>query len=240
MAAPSEKEMLYVGNAYTENNDGRVCFDLPKGLIDWNEYAQLSLGETALRNPDPNVLRKNFFEVGRVSVLKFEAIVPSSISRTNWLLLHENGCDQVRPTLLRGEVMYDVDRNFRIIGRRPASSKACIGGSDKNVRAAFVLRGTTAGAWSSHRAALETDRPGHFLLSLLGQHFAFTNPDATVPRVKDVLLFKVAEQKSVILVVWESDRKCEKGCCEFAYSLYEMGSEGLLQPLGENLYGCDV
>jgi hypothetical protein len=68
----------------------------------------------------------------------------------------------------------------------------------------------------------------------------FTNPEATGPQVKNVLLFKVAEQTSVVLVVWASDRNCEKGCCEFSYSLDKIGSEGRLHQIGENLYGCDV
>ena len=64
--------------------------------------------------------------------------------------------------------------------------------------------------------------------------------EAAVPRVKEVLFFKISEQKSVILVVWDPDRKCEKTCCEFAYSLYEIRSDGCLHLLGESLHGCDV
>lgn len=66
------------------------------------------------------------------------------------------------------------------------------------------------------------------------------NRDGEVPRVKDALLFNISQQKSVILVVWDPDRNCERGCCEFAYSLFEIGSEGRLHLLGENFYGCDV
>lgn len=239
ITVPRQNETLHVFRAYTDINDGRVCFDLPEGLIDWNQYAQRILGQDVLKDPDPNVLRKNYFEVGRVSRLKFEAAVPTSIFHINWFLLHENGCDQVRPTLLRGEVTYGVDQNFKAIDRRPASGRACVGSSNKNVRA-FVIRGSGATTWSTHRSALETDTPGHFLLSLFGQRLAFSKPEEAVPRVKDVLLFNISQQKPVILVVWDPDRNCEKGCCEFAYSLYEIGSDGHLHLLGENFYGCDV
>ena len=189
--------------------------------------------------PDPGVLRKNFFDVGQVSNVKFEATMPISISNMKWLLLHEKGYLQVRPTMLRGEVMYDVDKNFRIKDRRPASGKACVRLGDRNVRAAFIVGGTDATAWSSQRTSLQTESPGHFALSLFGHRLNFSNPNA-VPRVKDVLVFTISPNQSVLLVVWDSDRKCEKGCCEYAYSLYEVGGEGRLVPLGDNFYGCDV
>ena len=237
---PIEQESLYVGRAYAETNDAAVCFDLPEGLVDWDEYAQRSLGEKAFKNPDTTALRKNFFEVGRVSVLRFEAAVPTSIARVDWFLLHENGSDKVRPAILRGEVMYDVDRNFSIIRRRPAFGKACIGAANKNIRAAFVIRGTGATTWSSHRTAVDAVGPAQFSLTLSGKRFAFTKPEIAVPRIKDVLLFKIGEEKSVILVVWDPDRNCEKVCCEFAYTLYEMGDEGRLRLLAENFYGCDI
>jgi hypothetical protein len=234
-------ETPYVGRAYTETNYSGVCFDLPEGLIDWNQYAERVLGENVFKNPDPNTLRKNCAnEMGTLSTLTFEAPVPSSIGGMSWLLLHETGFEQIRPTLLRGEVMYDVNRNFRILKRRPAYGKACTAGNSKNIRAAFVIKGDRPTSWSSHRTALDAGGPEQFFLTLSGKRFTFTKPRIAVPRIKDVLVFDRSEHKSVILVIWDPDRNCEKACCEFAYTLYEIGSEDRFRLLAENFYGCDV
>ena len=57
ITVPRQEETLLEGRAYTENNDGGVCFDLPEGMIDWNQGAQRILGEDAWKNPAPSVLR---------------------------------------------------------------------------------------------------------------------------------------------------------------------------------------
>ena len=240
IAVSRQQNEVHVSRAYTETNDGGVCFDLPEGLVDWNQYAERILGERTFKNPDPNTLRKNFFEAGGVSRLTFEAAAPTSVSKIKWFLLHENGCDQVQPAILRGEVTYDVNRNFRVIRRRPASGMACVKRVNNSIRAAFALRGTGPAVWSSHRAALQTDKADHFVLSSFGRVFTFTKPESAVPRIKDVLLFKISEQKSIILVVWDSDPKCESACCEFAYTLYEIGSDQPLRLIAQNFYRCDV
>lgn len=231
---------LQVCRAYTETNDGGVCFDLPEGLVDWNQYAERILGERSFKNPDPDTLRKNFFEIGGVSSLRFETDVPTSISKTKWFLLHENGCSLVQPTILRGQVTYDVNENFGVIQRRPAYGMACIKGTSNNMRAAFALKGTGSTVWSYHRATLQAGKIDQFALSLFGQVFTFAKPESAVPRVKDVMLFKIDDQKSVILVVWDPDRKCERACCESAYTLYEIGTDHALHLIAENFYQCDV
>jgi hypothetical protein len=61
-----------------------------------------------------------------------------------------------------------------------------------------------------------------------------------VSRLKKLLVFRSAELPPRALAVWDSDPRCEALCCEFAFSLYELGSKGTLVTLGENGYRCDV
>ena len=77
------------------------------------------------------------------------------------------------------------------------------------------------------------------LESSAGRH-TITPPDFAAPRIKRVLLFRTGGSLPRALVTWEPDVRCEGLCCEFAFSLHELGPEGKVVGLGETGYQCDI
>jgi hypothetical protein len=236
---PIAAEPQNAENAYTLG-DGEICFDLPEGLVDWLDLARSSLGHETLRNPSVELLRRHYFEPGGGSVLPYEATVPPRISERQWLLLHETGSVVLRPTTLRGELFYRVDRDFKVLGGPTAFGKACGRIDDPDLRAAFVLSGISASEWSLETVSPVTEGDRRFSIKSLGQRYTFESPAFAVPRLKRVLLFRAVGETPLALAVWESDPHCEALCCEYAYSLYELGAGGALRVISENGYGCDV
>jgi hypothetical protein len=229
----------YVGKAYSRGT-GEVCFEVPEGAVDWAATALDSLGAETVENPSVELLRRNYFEPGGASVLRFEAPVPLQISEKHWVVLHETGLVALHPTRLRGKLFYSVDRSFKVLGQPKAFGEACGPVADLSLRAAFVLEDVSVDGWSQEAASATTEGRRRFAIDWAGQRYVLENPDFAVPRIKKVLVLRCAGETTMALFVWEPDPHCEALCCEFAYSLYELGAQGVIRLLGENGYGCDV
>ncbi|HEX7186233.1 MAG TPA: hypothetical protein VF756_30690 [Thermoanaerobaculia bacterium] len=230
---------LYAGRAYSRG--GEICFDLPEGLVDWGALGKAALGAEGFDRPSPETLRKYpYFESGGSSNARFEAPVPPQVSDRVWQVLHENGFQPLRPKVLRGEVIYNVNRSFEVLGPPAATGQACGAGSRDKGKAAFVLSGGTAGGWSFAPVKASAEAPGRFAIEFMGSRYRFENPDFAVPRLQKVLVFRSEGSRPLALAVWEADPRCEVMCCEASFSLFALGPEGALQRLEDNGYDCDV
>ena len=221
---------IYVGHAYSEEN-GRVCFDLPEGLVDWTTLAKKTLGKK-FDQPDKNSTWEG-------QSLLYPAPVPRQVSSKVWRILHPGGILTLQPKMLKGRVTYQLSRSFQVLSPPRAWGGACGSVDPGSVRAAFVI-GAEGGEWSSEPATWSSEKNGRFVIESSGGRYTFSPPDFAVSRLKKLLVFRSAELPPRALAVWDSDPNCEALCCESAFSLYELGPKGKLATLGENGYGCDV
>lgn len=236
LASPASGEDPYVGRARLEPG-GEVCFELPDGLVDWPALAKEALGP-AVDDPDPEVLRQNYFEPGGSSHVRFEAPVPSQVATRGWLLLDEHGVSALQPGRLRGEARYEVDRSFRLLSRAGIFGSACA--SSPQAKPAFVLGGP-AGKWTVQSVTWSLETAGGISFQTAGERYLVDAPDFAVPRARKVLVLRSEDrQRPWALISWESDLRCGKACCEHAFSLLELGLGGKLHKVSENGYGCDV
>ena len=236
LANPVSGEEPYVGRAWLEPG-GELCFQLPDGLVDWPALARETLGP-AVDRPDPGMLRQSYFEPGGSSHVRFEAPVPSQVATQGWQLLHEDGVSPVQPGRLRGEVRYEVDRELRLLGQAGIFGSACA--SSPQAKPAFVL-GASAGEWRMEEVAWTVEATGGISFQAAGERYLVDTPDFAVPRAKKVLVLRSENrQRPWALISWSPDLRCEKACCEHAFSLLELGPGGKLREISENGYGCDV
>lgn len=239
-AQPSEG---YFGRAYSEK-DGEICFDLPQGLVDWEDLAKAMLRKKTLDRPSKEFLIQNYsepYDQKGQSIVPFKAPVTPQVASRHWRLLHESGAFELRPSVLKGEVRYSVTESFELFDGPRVWGQACGVASQeqKKVRAAFVFSGTLE-SWLFEPAKWSPGKDGTFVIASAAGRHRITPPDFAVPRIKNVVVIRSTGSLPRALVSWASDPHCQKLCCEFAFSLYELGPRGRLVTLGESGYGCDV
>src|SRR5260221_97018 len=147
IAAPA-RPTPHVGAAHSMPN-GEVCFELPRGVVDWRTVAVDALGERVVRQPEDTLLRSHFRDPTRTSSLPFEAPASRSIVSADWLLLTEDGILPVHPRLFRGTVEYSLDpRTYKVVAGPVFNGEACTRSARDSTRAAFVLSGEAPTAWT--------------------------------------------------------------------------------------------
>jgi hypothetical protein len=222
----------YFGRAYT--SAGQVCFELPDSLVDWSGLAIRSLGEEAVRHPSPETLEQHFFEPGGVSEVRFVAAVTPALQETEWLILHETGFMAVRPTALRGEIVYHVDSSFRVQGEPLFLGEACASPGDPAPRAAFVVSGLSLRTSSTGHIRTVTAPEGRLAFQWRGHRYTVTVPKFATSQVKGIVLYPRPDGPSLALLAWRS------AFCESAYSLFEVSPDTDGRLVAENGYNCDA
>ena len=222
-----------IASAHSQRN-GEVCFDLTPGLVDWRALANTALGAHVVSSPGPTLLRENYFETGEVSTLRYSVSVPPAVSGVPWLILHDVGVLAVQPSVLRGEVVYFVDRMFRVKSEPTFSGEACARQEIAGIRAAFVLSGQPAGSWSSEIVPNTTAGGNQYAVTIEGKRYSFDRPTYVFTGVRRTVVFR-GSGAPLLLVVWQPDTST----CEHQYYLFEIGVDGTLRPVGKNSYGCD-
>jgi hypothetical protein len=230
LASPAVGEEPYIGRARLEGDE--LCFDLPEGMVDWTALAKETYGP-GLERPDPDVLRQTYYEPGALSRVRFEAPVPPQVATRGWQLLHEDGVSALQPGRLWGEVHYKVDRKYQLLGQGPSGIHGSACASSPPARPAFVLGGA-AGEWTTEEVPWTAEAAGSFSFQAAGERYLFRPPKYAKPEVRKVLVLKSGDRRPWALVSWGPD------FCEYAFSLFELGSGGDLRMLQENGYGCDV
>jgi hypothetical protein len=237
LASPAFGGEAYVGPAWLEP-EGELCFQLPDGMVDWGALAKEALGP-ALDRPDPDILRQTYFESGGVSRVRFEAPVPPQVATRGWQLLHEDGMSALQPGRLRGEVRYKVDRKHQLLDQGPSNFYGSACASSPPARPAFVVDGAAV-EWTTEAVPWTTETAGSFSFQTAGERYLFEPPRFAKAEVRKVLVLRSGERQSRALVSWAPDLRCEKACCEYAFSLFELAPGGKLRMTQQNGYRCDV
>jgi len=137
--------------------------------VDWRALANTALGDHVVSSPGPALLRKNYFETQEVSTLRYSASVPPAVSGVAWLILRDLGVLPLQPSVLRGEVLYFVDRMFTVRGEPRFSGEACARPKAAGIRAAVVLSGQPAASWSSEVVPNTTAEGNRYAVTIQGK-----------------------------------------------------------------------
>ncbi len=235
LASRAVAEEPYVSSASLREDE--VCFRLPEGMVDWTAIARKTYGPD-LDHPDPDALRQTYSESGGESLVRFEVPVPPEVATRGWQLLHEDGVSALQPDRLWGEVSYDVDRKAQLLSQGPSRINGSACASSPPARPAFVI-GRTAGEWITEAVPWTTEAAGKFSFQAAGERYLFGPPKFAKPEVRKVLVLRSGDRLSWVLVSWAPDLQCEKLCCGYAFSLFELGPGGKLREISENGYECD-
>lgn len=237
-------EEKLIGRAYFR--DQRFLFEqlVP---IDWVKVARANFRRFELEKPDPEEIRKHYFEPGGSSHLYYEAPLPASLREGSYYLLSENGIFQTRPQGLVGMVVYDTDRERRAVGgpRLYGEISAVVEGqapqdagfvirtkSDEPVKLRKVEIGRNA---PLPRAAI--DAPGSVTFVDEQQRSWKAKFSQIGEQEKIIAAYLVHVGKARYLFVRWGPTGTDITCA-FIYTLFAIGDD--MVEAAWNAYGCDV
>ena len=218
------------------SGNGEVCLELPEGLVDWRALAIADFGKARFEHPSRSVLRSGLQpEAGNSAEVKFESAVPAAVSSRSWTVIYRDGSAPVRPTVLRGSVVYFVNSRLALTRAPVAEGTACAPWAIAQ-SAAFFTSGATVRQVRVAESSVTRSGTDTFAITLDGHATRFARPDFTTAGVSHVTIFQTDRQETLALIDWDHG---DGSTCGHAFTLLTLTPAGSRVPL-ENGYDCDV